>query len=96
MANIVYNDLSKSPFVVEYEGFSLYFSSAFHKNKFIKNIDNYIKEETLKFQNRYKVNISMFDIFIIAYYNKCETRGFRVFRDNLLLSPDKIFKNMML
>lgn len=96
MANIVYNDLSKSPFVVEYEGFSLYFSSAFHKNKFIKNIDNYIKEETLKFQNRYKVNISMFDIFIIAYYKKCETRGFRVFRDNLLLSPDKIFKNMML
>lgn len=96
MANIVYNDLAKSPFVVDYEGFSLYFSSAFHKNKFKKNIDEYIKEETLKFQHRYKVNVSMTDIFIIAYYKKCENRGFRVFRDNLLLSPDKLFKNIML
>lgn len=96
MANKVYNDLRESPFVVEYEGFSLYFSSAFHKNKFKKNIDNYIKEETLKFQNRYKVRISMIDVFIFAYYKKCETRGFRIFRDNLLLSPDKIFKNIML
>ena len=96
MANKVYNDLSKSPFKVDFEGFELYFSSAFHRNKFKKNIHNYIKEETLKFQNRYKVNITMQDVFIIAYYKKCETRGFRVFRDNLLLSSDKIFKNVML
>lgn len=96
MANKVYNDLKESPFKVDFEGFELYFSSAFHRNKFKKNINNYIKEETLKFQNRYKVNITMQDVFIIAYYKKCETRGFRVFRDNLLLSSDKIFKNVML
>lgn len=96
MANKVYNDLSESPFKVDFEGFELYFSSAFHRNKFIKNIKQYVKEETLKFQNRYKVNISMIDVFIIAYYKKCETRGFRVFRDNLLLSSNKIFKNVML
>lgn len=96
MANKVYNDLKESPFKVDFEGFELYFSSAFHRNKFKKNIHNYIKEETLKFQNRYKVNITMEDVFIIAYYKKCETRGFRVFRDNLLLSSDKIFKNVML
>ena len=96
MANKVYNDLKESPFKVDFEGFELYFSSAFHRNKFKKNINNYIKEETLKFQNRYKVNITMADVFIIAYYKKCETRGFRVFRDNLLLSSDKIFKNVML
>lgn len=96
MANKVYNDLTKSPFKVDYEGFELYFSSAFHRNKFKRNIHDYIREETLKFQNRYKVNITMIDVFIIAYYKKCENRGFRVFRDNLLLSPDKVFKNMML
>ena len=96
MANKVYNDLKESPFKVDFEGFELYFSSAFHRNKFKKNIHNYIKEETLKFQNRYKVNITMQDVFIIAYYKKCETRGFRVFRDNLLLSSDKIFRNVML
>ena len=96
MANKVYNDLKESPFKVDFEGFELYFSSAFHRNKFKKNIHDYIREETLKFQNRYKVNITMQDVFIIAYYKKCETRGFRVFRDNLLLSSDKIFKNVML
>ena len=56
---------------------------------------DYIKEETLKFKNRYKVNITMFDIFVIAFYKKCENRGFRVYRDNLLLSPDKVFKNII-
>lgn len=96
MANIVYNDLSKSPFKVEYEGFELYFSSAFHKNKFKNKISDYIKEETLKFQHRYKVNVTMIDVFVIAFYKKCENRGFRVFRDNLLLSPDKLFRNIML
>ncbi|MBO7697042.1 MAG: hypothetical protein J6T10_30800 [Methanobrevibacter sp.] len=96
MANIVYNDLKKSPFKVDYEGFELYFSSAFHKNKFNKNIKEYIKEETLKFQNRYKVKIELLDIFIIAYYKKCENRGFRVYRDNLELSADKVFKNIIL
>ena len=96
MANKVYNDLKESPFVVDYEGFTLCFSSAFHRNKFKRNISDYIRQETLKFQNRYKVNITMIDVFIIAYYKKCETRGFRVFRDNLLLSSDKIFKNVMI
>ena len=95
MANKVYNDLNKSPFKVDYDGFELYFSSAFHRNKFKNNVDDYIKEETLKFKNRYKVNITMFDIFVIAYYKKCENRGFRVYRDNLLLSPDKVFKNII-
>ena len=55
MANKVYNDLTKSPFKVDYEGLELYFSSAFHRNKFKRNIHDYIREETLKFQNRYKV-----------------------------------------
>ena len=96
MANKVYNDLSKSPFKVDFEGFELYFSSAFHKNKFIRNISEYIKEETLKFQNRYKVNVTMIDVFIIAYYKKCENRGFRVYRDNLELSDNKVFKNIIL
>lgn len=96
MANRVFHDLSKSPFKVEYEGFELYFSSAFHRNKFKRTVSNYIKEETLKFQHKYNVNITMIDVFIIAYYKKVENRGFRVFRDNLLLSPDKVFKNVML
>lgn len=96
MANIVYNDLNKSTFTVDFEGFILYFSSAFHKNKFMKNIKEYIKEETLKFQNRYKVNIQMDDIFIIAYYKKCENRGFKVYRDNLLLDQNKVYKNIIL
>ena len=96
MANKVYNDLNKSPFKVDYEGFELYFSSVFHKNKFIKNISDYIREETLKFQNRYKVNVTMMDVFIIAYYKKCENRGFKVYRDNLLLEQNKVYKNIML
>ena len=96
MANKVYNDLNETPFTLDYEGFTLYFSSIFHKNKFKDNIKRYIKEETLRFEHKYKVKVSMNDIFIIAYYKKCETRGFKAFRDKLLLSPDKEYKNIML
>ena len=96
MANKVYNNLKESPFTYEMEGFMLYFSSVFHKNKFKKEVKNYIKNEILKFKNRYKVNVDLSDVFIIAYYKKVENRGFRAFRDNLELSEDKVYKNIML
>lgn len=96
MANKVYNDLKESPFTYEMDGFLLYFSSVFHKNKFKKTIKEYIKNESLKFRNRYKVNVDLKDVFIIAYYKKVENRGFRVYRDNLMLSEDKEYRNIIL
>ena len=96
MANKVYNDLKESPFTYEMDGFLLYFSSVFHRNKFKKTIKEYIKNESLKFKNRYKVNVDLKDVFIIAYYKKVENRGFRVYRDNLELYEDKAYKNIIL
>ena len=96
MANKVYNDLKESPFTYEMDGFLLTFSSVFHRNKYKKEIKSYIKNESLKFKNRYKVNDDLKDVFIIAFYKKVENRGFMVFRDNLLLSEDKAYKNIIL
>ena len=96
MANKVYNDLKESPFTYEMDGFLLTFSSVFHKNKYKKEIKNYIKNESLKFKNRYKVNVDLKDVFIIAFYKKVENRGFRVFRDNHELYEDKAYKNIIL
>ena len=54
MANIVYHDISKSPFVLEIKNYKFYFSSAFHKNKYARGIDKYILEENARFTNKYK------------------------------------------
>lgn len=85
MSNIVYHNLSKSPFVLEIRNYKFYFSSAFHKNKYVRGIDKYILEENVKFKNKYKIDIELEDIFILAYYIKCETRGFYAFKNNVEL-----------
>ena len=43
MANRVYNDLNETPFTLDYEGFTLYFSSIFHTNKFKNNIKRCVR-----------------------------------------------------
>lgn len=96
MANLVYNDLTKSPFKINYDGYTLYFSSVFHRNKFNKNIKEYIKEENIKFCNRYKVKVDLKDIFILSYYKKCESRGFRVFYQGIKINKEERLKNIIL
>lgn len=92
MANKVYNDLKKTIFkakVEEYPEYTFYFSSAFHRNKFLKEYQEYIKNENMKFNNRYKLKFEMSELFLLLFYRKCETRGFRVdYFDSLVLTDE--------
>ena len=40
--------------------------------------ENYIKEENLKIENKYHVNLLANYYLLISFYNKIEKRGFRV------------------
>lgn len=74
----IYLDIDKSRYKVERFGVIFYFSSKFYKEKFKKNVDNYVLNETLKLQNKYDLNISFGKFFAISFYKKVEKRGFKI------------------
>lgn len=76
--NGIYLNLDESTYILKKHGLILFFSSKFYLEKFTENIDNFIKSETLKLQNKYKINVN-FEIFLtISYYKKVEKRGFKI------------------
>lgn len=83
---IVYQNIEESPFFYQFENYKFYFSSQFYRRNFKNRIEAYIKEETYKIKNRYKIiNDRFFDVLkevlIISYYKKIEKRGFRVYKN---------------
>lgn len=78
MKKIIYNDIEDSTYYLEVGKLRLYFSSEFNLNRFSRNFENYIKEENLKIENKYQVNLLANYYLLISYYKKIEKRGFRV------------------
>lgn len=83
----VYQDINESPFFVEYNDFTFYFSSAFYQRNFKLKLPGYIREEEFKLKNRYRIiNEKFFEILhevlAISLYKKIEKRGFRVYKNN--------------
>lgn len=78
----VYLDLEKSIYFTEFEGLRYYFSSQFNLDRFLNNIEYFIKLETLKMINRYKVKANWNLLLTISYYKKIEKRGFRIETDD--------------
>lgn len=81
----VYQNIEESPIYYEYDNFTFYFSSAFYRRNFKLRVEQYIKEETYRLKNRYKVinekffNDFLKEVLLISFYKKIEKRGFRVY-----------------
>lgn len=79
MKTKVYLDLNKTPYKILNKGLIFYFSSKFYEEKFKKELNKFVHEESLKIRNKYKVSNS-FDLYLsISFYKKIEKRGFRVY-----------------
>lgn len=78
MASRVYNDINDSNYCVELDKIKIYFSSEFNKERFLNGYESFIKEENLKIQNKYKVNIIANYYLLFSYYKRIEKRGFRI------------------
>ena len=72
-------NLNESDYIFENEGFMFYFSSEFNKKRFIDQLNEYVKIETMKLQNRYNINIKFDVMFMISLYKLIEKRGFRIY-----------------
>lgn len=71
-------DLSKSNYKVCYSALIFYFSSELYLNKFKTELNNYILIESIKINNKYKVDIDMKEYLAVALYKRIEKRGFLI------------------
>lgn len=78
MANIVYYELEDSPFFLRIDDFMFYFSSKFYMDKFSSEYKEYIRNETLKLNVRYKMIVYADEMLLLSLYKNIEKRGFKV------------------
>ena len=53
----VYYELEESPFWLEYKDLKLYFSSDFNRERFKEKAKEYIRNENLKLNTRYRFKV---------------------------------------
>lgn len=90
---LVYQDIEESPFYYDYEDFKFYFSSQFYRRNFKLKVEDYIKQETYKLKNRYKIFNNKFyeilkEVLLISLYKKIEKRGFKVYLNEVRYIED--------
>ena len=78
MANIVTYELDNSPFFLRIDDFMFYFSSKFYLDKFKKEYPEYIRNETLKLNVKYKMIVYANEMLLLSLYKLIEKRGFKV------------------
>ena len=85
----IYNNLEESTYSFTIYNIVFYFSSQNYKNKFKQNVESFVKYQTEKLKNFYKIEHINFDRFLaISYYKQIEKRGFRI----IVLDGEKRFE----
>lgn len=80
MKNVFLN-IDDSGISYRYQNYKFYFSSRATRERFIKKLESYINEETMKFKIKYKVEIneeSFKLMFAFVLYSKTEKRGIKI------------------
>ena len=94
----VCNNINDSDIKIVKSGLIFYFSSDSYKRKFEQNVDEYVKNEVIKLENKNQV-IANFELyFLIGYYKRLEKRGFKVYDDvnKKYLSNNLVLTNQIL
>lgn len=90
MANKVYYDLDASPFFVKVKDYEFKFSSVFKQKKFKNEWKEYIKNQQILFKSKYKLDIDLTDLFLLAFYKKVENRGSLIYFQDMIFDNDKL------
>ena len=78
MANIVCYELEDSPFFLRIDDLMFYFSSDFYRKKFENEYKDYLKNETLKLNVKYRMIVYADEMLLLSFYKTIEKRGFKV------------------
>ena len=88
----IYLNLEDSDYKYRIGEYIFYFSSRMYRDKFIKQSEDYIKQEGIKFKLKYKLTLSDVKIFLFTLYGKIEKRGYRIAKVNSRGKPIQIIK----
>lgn len=73
-----YLDIDESDIFCIYDNYKLYFNSEYIKNKYVREVDDYVYIEECKIKGRYNFDIDLHNYFAIVFYKKIQKKGFRV------------------
>lgn len=73
-----YADINESDIYCIYDNYKLYFNSQYIKNKYVKEINDFIYIEELKIKHRYNLDIDLHNYLAIAYYKKIQKKGYKI------------------
>lgn len=90
-------NIKESKYIFIVDNLMLYFSSNFNKERFISNYNVYVLEESIKLENKYKLNMDIKNLLVISYYKKIEKRGFYIVDTNSKqeIKENTIFKTYL-
>ena len=74
----IYLDINDSVYFYKVGRYKFYFSSRGYREKFIRKVENFMKEERAKFEIKYKTILTDNLFFAFVLYSRIEKRGFRV------------------
>ena len=80
--SVVAYDLKESPYHVNVDGITYYFSSAFLLGKFTERLEMSRNLLNISLSNRFKMEIDVRRVADLTLYAKTESRGFRVVLDD--------------
>lgn len=85
---MVYHDIEESNIYLDVGTIRFYFSSNLYKTKFEKIHKEYVKNEKIKFNLKYKTFLYDDDFLYILLYKKIEKRGFRIYNNGVQLNDN--------
>ena len=89
----IYYDLEESDYKTNIDNFTFVFSSLFYLTLFKTNLEEYIKYENNRINNKIKKDIDLKEVILLDLYKKIEKRGFLVYyKDKLLKDYSFIVK----
>lgn len=80
--NGIYNDIKESTYKLKRGNYEFTFSSELYKNKFMTGLNEFIKVENEKINNKYKMVGDFSEYLSVIYYKRIEKRGFYVTYNN--------------
>lgn len=88
----IYNDINESIYVFKYDNMVFYFSSKFYLEKFKKEYNEFLKDETMKLKIKYRCTICADEMILLLLYKRIEKRGFKVLYCNKEIDKNYYFK----
>lgn len=88
----IYYNIKESDYNVDYQNFTFYFSSLLYKNKFERELKEYVSDESYKIKTKYLLHIEATEYLALSLYKKIEKRGFNVLYKGLSIDENTSFK----